>query len=122
MRLIHQAHNNSTMSSVIRSQLLPQAREIIIGRSTRSTNNTPVPASVIVDINYAMRACRQAGLHQLVVLSEIRGVERAAELVVDEILPCYGEPEDVKFVVHGEVVHLPRAIAAAICPQWWVDT
>ena len=97
--LIHQAHDDLAIRRILRSQLLPQAREVIVGRTARSTNDGSVPASVIMNINYAMRACRQASLYKLVVLSKIRSIERAAKLIVDEVLPCDGQSEDVEFVV-----------------------
>lgn len=52
-------------------------------------------------------ACVQAGLHQLVVLVKVCGVEFVGhEIVVDERLPCRRQTEDVEAVGVGEVLHL----------------
>ena len=114
MRLIHQPHNNLTLSSILRSQLLPQTRKVLIGRPSTLANDFPVPAGIIMNINNAVRACLQASLHQQVVRAEILGVESPAEFVIDQVLPCDGKAEDVEFVFGGKVDHLAGPIAAVV--------
>ena len=61
-------------------------------------DNVSIPASVIMNINYTMCTCTQAGLHQLIILAKVGGVKGAAKVVVDKILPRHRESEDVEFV------------------------
>ena len=90
MRLVHDAHNDVTAARVLGCQLTPEVSELIVRRPALA-NDLPVPAGVIVDINDAMGARRQASLHQLIVLADVRRIERSAEVVVDEELPSNGQ-------------------------------
>ena len=69
-----------------------------------------------MDVDYAVRSSRKAGLHQLVVATKVRGVECSAELTVDEILPGHWQAEYVELVFGDKVAHLTGAItAASVC-------
>jgi hypothetical protein len=127
MRLIHKPHHDLTFSSILLGQLLPQSRKIVIGRSSTLTDDIPVPAGIIMNIDNAMRASLQTSLHQDVILGEIRRVKSPTELVVDQVLPGDGQPEDVEFVFSGEVGHLAWAIptvvfvSIAVLADWTID-
>jgi hypothetical protein len=113
MRLIHEAHYDFFFLSVLRGQLTPQVGEMFIFRATL-TDNLSIPAGIVVDVNDTVSTSDQASLDQVVVFLEIRCVESATNLVVDEILPPNGQTEDVQTVVVDEVLHLTSTVLAII--------
>ena len=90
-------------------ELAPDAGEVVVGGAAGLADDGAVPARVVVDVEDAEGAGVEAGLHQEVVFAEVGGVESAAEVVVDEVLPGDGEAESVHVVVFDEVGHLARA-------------
>ena len=74
----------------------------------------PVPASIIMNVNDAVRSGLQTGLHESIVFTESSSVKDPAELAVDKILPCHWQPEDVELVFGDKVVHLARPVCAAV--------
>jgi len=65
-----------------------------------------------MDVDYTICSCRQAGLHELIVAGEIRGIKRPAEFAVDKELPCHWQTEDVELVFGNEMAHLTGTVAA----------
>jgi hypothetical protein len=88
--LVHDAEYNLGVRLVFRSQLAPETRKIFVGRTaTTLADNLAVPAGIIVDVDYAeLGTSVYAALHESIVGLEIGAVECAAQLVVDEVLPC----------------------------------
>lgn len=82
MRLIDHPHNHFNILCILLSQLAPQARKIFILGSTL-TDDLPVPAGVIMDIDDTEGTGDQAGLDQGIVFLKCCGVEIASDLVVD---------------------------------------
>jgi hypothetical protein len=52
-------------------------------------NNTPIPPRKVVHIEHTVCAHGQAGLHELIILGEVRLGERA-DFIVGEVLPRNG--------------------------------
>ena len=121
MRLIHQPHNHIRLAFVLPRQLLPQSGKITRLGATSGPNGLAIPPRVIMNIDNTVRTCRQAGLHQGIVLSKISFVQGAAEDAVDEVLPADGEAEDVETVVLGKVGHLCGAVVTSKLVERWVD-
>ena len=118
MRLVDDSHNYIGILRILLGQLAPQARKFFVLGSSL-TNDIPVPAGVIMDIDDAEGTGDQAGLDQCIVFLKSCGVEIASDLVVDQILPRYRQAEGVEAVVFHEVFHLACAILAVVFVQWW---
>jgi hypothetical protein len=67
---------------------------------------------VVVDIDYAERACTKTTLDQLVIDASVGAVEGSSELVVHQVLPRDGQAENVQAVVLDEVLHLAVVASA----------
>ena len=106
MRFVHQSEHYSLLFGILRGKLFPQACEIVVCGPAIGADEFPVPAGVVVDVDYAVGAGVKAALHQSVVALEVGFVERAAELVVDKELPSDRQTEDVELVVLDEMSHL----------------
>lgn len=90
-------------------------------RTTRLADDVPVPARIVVQVDDALGPRVQAGLDERVVLGEVLGVEVDAQPVVGQVLPPDGQAEDVEPEVSREVLHLSRAVGAAVLRQWRVE-
>ena len=105
-RLVHYAKSDFRVALVLRCELGPETRELRIGRPAL-TNDSSVPAGVIVDIDDTQRgASVQAALHKLVVVTGVGRVQVPAQLAVDEVLPANRKTESVEVVVLDEMRHL----------------
>lgn len=94
---------------------------LVGNRAARLSNDVPVPARVIVQVDDALGASVQAGLDERVVLGEVLGIEVDAQPVVGQVLPPDRQTEDVKSEVPREVLHLAGAVGAAVLRQWRVE-
>jgi len=65
--LVHQAHYHLFLSGIFGGQLLPEVGEIGVGGTARSTDDSAVPAGIIVNVDDAVSSSRQATLHQMIV-------------------------------------------------------
>ena len=89
MRLVHGAEDDVRLVGVLGRELAPDGVELRV-RGAALADDAAVPASVVVQVDDAVRARSQAGLHELVVAGEESRVEGAAEGVGDEVLPANG--------------------------------
>ena len=120
MRFVHEGEDDVRLVRVRLCELSPERDEVVVGRAAvvcaALADGVAVPAGVVVDVDYAMRAGGEAGLHEVVVVGEECRVKLTAKVMIDEILPADGEAEDVEVVVVGEVLHLTWADACwAVC-------
>lgn len=103
---VHEAKGDLVVVLVLSCDLRPETRKLGVGRTTLANDRT-VPTSIIVNVNNAKRgASVQAALNLLIIGRKVVGVKVAAEVVVEEILPSYGESESVQAVIVDEVLHL----------------
>ena len=109
MWLVHETHHNFALFGILGGQLTPQACELVVCWAPLA-NNLPVPAGVIMNINYTVGAGRQAALHQGVVLGKVGGIEGSSKLAVDQELPSNIETKHVELVIVDEMLHLVRTI------------
>lgn len=61
--LVHQAHHHLFFGGIFSGQLLPEVCEISVGGTARNTDDSAVPAGIIVNIDDAVSSSRQATLH-----------------------------------------------------------
>ncbi len=57
-------------------------------------------------IDDTIPAGRETGLHELIILAQVPGIQAAAKLVVDQVLPANRKTEHIHAVILGEVLHL----------------
>jgi hypothetical protein len=113
MRFVHDTKGDLGLAAILGCQLLPNVRQLRVGRSTLA-DNTTVPSSVVVEIQNTQRCTRaQASLYKTVVLLEVGLVQSCTKLVVEQELPANWQTESVKTVVLDEVVHLTERSALA---------
>lgn len=109
VRLVHDAKCHLRGRGVLGGELRPERGELSVGHAGLPYDVT-VPASVVVDVDDAEGgAGGEAVLHQGVVVAKVGGIEGAAEVVVDEVLPADRKAESVQAVLGHEVLHLGRA-------------
>jgi hypothetical protein len=112
--LVHQAKGNSGVALVLGRDLRPKAGELGVCRSALANDST-VPTGIVVDVDNAKRSTGvQAALDQLVVRGPVVGVEGAAEVVVEQVLPSDRKAEGVQAVVLDEMLDLVDADLAGI--------
>ena len=94
MRLVHEAKDDLVIVGVLLGQANPEIDEVLVGRTALADDAT-VPAAKVVDVNHAVGARVEAGLHEKVKVAKVGVVELAADLVIDNVLPrsCYMEGE-----------------------------
>ena len=115
VRLVHDTEDDLWLALVLGSQQLPKAGELIsaqcyqkldigstaaqpathliVGRPTL-TDDLPVPAGIVVDIDHHVRAGLERGLDEVVVRREECGIERGGgDFVADKVLPSDGEAD-----------------------------
>ena len=109
VRFVDDAEYDARVRGVVFCELGPEAGELLVGGAALA-DYAAVPAGVVVDVDYAVCARGEAGLHFVVVGFEVCGVEGPAKGVVDEVLPGDVESEDVEVVVADEVLHLARSV------------
>ena len=79
-----------------------------------------VPTRVVVDVDDACCSSSiDASLHEGVVLHEVRVVDRANNVVHQE-LPAHGKTESGEVVVAHKVVHLALAVMTVVLKKRWV--
>ena len=105
VRLVHDAEDDVGLRCVFLGELGPEVGELVVGRSALA-DDAAVPSGVVVHVDDAERAGRKARLHDLVVGTEEVCVQRASEVVVDEVLPSDRNAEEVELVILGKVLHL----------------
>ena len=113
VRLVHDAHYYFILLRILCRQLAPQTGEVTVFGSTL-TNDLSVPAGVVVNIDNTVSTSDQTSLDQGVVFGEIRRVQRATDLIIDEVLPPNGQSERVQTIVVNEVLHLTRTILTVV--------
>lgn len=86
MGLVHEAEDHLLAGGILGRELAPEVCELSVGRSAL-TDNEGIDAGVVVEVNSTICAGCEAGLHQLVIGCEVRGVECAPYVVIGEILP-----------------------------------
>ena len=86
MGFVHEAHDDFIVAGVFPGELAPETRKLLV-RGSALTDDLSVPAGVIMDVDNAVGAGRQACLHQRVVFAAVCWVERTCLVVVDEVLP-----------------------------------
>lgn len=106
--LVHDAKDDVGVVGVLRRERRPQRRELVVGGAALA-DDLAVPARVVVDVDDALGARREAARHEGVVAGEVGGVEVAADDAVGEVLPADGEAEHVEVVARRKVLHLRRA-------------
>jgi hypothetical protein len=77
----------------------------LLGRSAEGLEGD-IWTNVVMNIDDAFGACRQATLHQLVVYPEVRRVEYATSNIICKILPRYSKTKYVEVVLRGKMLHL----------------
>ena len=87
--LVHRAEDDVGLAGVLGRELAPDGVELRV-RGAALPDDAAVPAGVVVQVDDAVGAGCQAGLHELIVAGEEGGVEGAAERVGDEVLPAHG--------------------------------
>jgi len=91
MRLVHDTENNFGLALVFRCELCPEVCKLSVGRAiVILCNDLVIKPCIVVDINDAESASREAGLHELVVLVQVCGIQLTTKDVVDQELPTYG--------------------------------
>ena len=75
-----------------------------------------------MNVDHTVSICGQASLNQLIINSDVLGVERSANLIADQILPTNWETKDVEPIVVDEMLHLSGTVGIALGCQWWCDT
>ena len=115
VRLVHDTEDDLWLALVLGGQQLPKAGELIsaqcyqkldigstaaqpathliVGRPTL-TDDLPVPAGIVVDIDHHVRAGLERGLDEVVVRRKECGIERGGgDFVADKVLPSNGEAD-----------------------------
>ena len=75
-----------------------------------------------MNVDHTVSICGQASLNQLIINGDVLGVERAANLVADQILPTNWEAKDVEAIVVDEMLHLSGTVGIALGCQGWCYT
>ena len=88
VRLVRQSEDDELVVGVFCCKLCPQVCELCICWSSLAYNLC-VPTRKVVDVDYTVRACLEAGLHEEIVVGQVFCVEWA-DNVVGEILPRNG--------------------------------
>jgi len=89
MRFIHQSEDSFCGAVIFGCQLSPEICELGI-RWPTLTNYLPIETGEIMDINGAIGSSLETGLHELIIIAKVFGVEWASHYIVDEVLPRDG--------------------------------
>lgn len=83
MRLVHEPEPHPAVVPVAGRELAPKVCELLGRRAVLLPDPLAVPPRVVVQVNDAVGARREAPAHELVVVAEVGRVQRPAEVVVD---------------------------------------
>lgn len=82
MGFVHDSEHDSPFVFIFLSELSPDACELLV-RWASLANDLPIPTPVVVDVEYAMGAAAQTGLHQKIVQREVTLVKASSYFMVD---------------------------------------
>lgn len=109
MWLVHDSKGDLGGIGIFCSYLTPEACELCVCWSAL-TDNTSVPARIIMDIDDASCTSPKTRLNELIILGKVRSIQYAPNYIVGEILPSYREPEKIEVVIFDKMRHLSGAI------------
>jgi hypothetical protein len=113
MGLVHQSKRDVLLRLVLRGNLRPNISELSVGGSTL-TDDSAIPAGVVVQINDTKGTGSEAALNQLVVGSKDSGIKCTAKRVLGEVLPSDRQAVGIELIGGGEVLHLGDAVGAGV--------
>ena len=70
MGLVHDTKDDLGLALVLGSKLAPNAGELCVGRTSLS-NDSSVPACIIVNVNDACSTSSKTGLNQLIIFAKV---------------------------------------------------
>ena len=105
MGFVDKAKDDFRLGSIFGGELGPERDKISVWRATL-TNNSAIPACVVVDIDDARSASFETCLDNAIVCSQELGVEVRPQSITDKGLPSNRKTEHVQFIVFYKMLHL----------------
>lgn len=73
---------------------------------SRTHTHEKYSSYIVVNVDHALGAGRQATLHQVVIFSKVCGIQVTTNNIVRKILPPHSKPENVHGVLVNKMLHL----------------